>query len=141
MSTMLNLSRQLINLITDSLNTLEGICVQKDLTIPDLYQPFHPSSEAFHVDPQAAEAAAIISATALQLEATFTPPQVSLYHQVGGIRSDIPRHQFCKSAASRVCLESNVTEILREAGPEGMHVNDIAAKNGQDPQKLSELCK
>ncbi|KAF8577508.1 S-adenosyl-L-methionine-dependent methyltransferase [Ramaria rubella] len=127
---MSNLSRQLVDLITNSLNTLENVCVQKDLTIPDLYQPFHPSSEAFRADPQAAEAAAIISAAALQLEAIFTPPQVSLYHLVCG---------FCRSVALRVCLESNVTEILREGGPQGMHVNDIAAKNGQDPQKLSRF--
>ena len=30
----------------------------------------------------------------------------------------------------RVCLESNVSEILDAAGPKGMHVNDIAAKAG-----------
>ena len=30
----------------------------------------------------------------------------------------------------RVCLESNVSEILDAAGPKGMHINDIAAKAG-----------
>jgi hypothetical protein len=54
-----------------------------------------------------------------------------------------------------VCLESQVTEILREAGPEvgailypwyiklietcqGLHVNEIAAKNGMNVQKLGK---
>ncbi|KAF8577502.1 S-adenosyl-L-methionine-dependent methyltransferase [Ramaria rubella] len=100
---MSNLSRQLVDLITNSLNTLESICVQKDLTIPDLYQPFHPKFRS--------------------------------------LSSDTPRHQHFKSAALRVCLESNVTEILREGGPQGVHVNDIAAKNGQDAQKLSRLIR
>ena len=52
-----------------------------------------------------------------------------------------------------MCLESQVTEILREAGPEvtnilcpqciklmetcqGLHVNEIAAKNGMNSQQL-----
>lgn len=54
-----------------------------------------------------------------------------------------------------MCLESQVTEILREAGPEvgailypwylklietcqGLHVNEIAAKNGINAQKLGK---
>lgn len=36
----------------------------------------------------------------------------------------------------RVCLESNVSEILDQAGPKGMHVNDIAAKAGIEASKL-----
>ena len=83
---MSTLSRQLLDLITKSLSTLETACSSKDLKVPDLYEPFHPSSEAFRADPQVAEAAATISAAALHLEAIFTPPHVSLYHLVGGVR-------------------------------------------------------
>lgn len=82
---MSTLSHQLVELLTKSLATVETACANKDLRIPDLYEPFHPSSEAFRADPQIAEAAAIISAAALHLEAIFTPPQVSLYHLVGGV--------------------------------------------------------
>ncbi|KAF8492246.1 S-adenosyl-L-methionine-dependent methyltransferase [Gautieria morchelliformis] len=129
---MLTLPHQLVELITKSLATVEAACTSKGLTIPDLYEPFHPSSEAFRADPHVAEAAAIISAAALHLEAIFTPPQVSLYHVVSG---------FFKSTALRVCLESNVTEILREGGPQGVHIDAIAAKNGQDPQKLGRFIR
>ncbi|KAG5641678.1 hypothetical protein DXG03_004442 [Asterophora parasitica] len=118
---------QLLNVLTESVSDLEDACAASGTAIPDLYTPFHPTSEAFRGNPKAAEAANIISAAALQIEAILTPPQVSLYHIVSG---------HWKSTALRVVLESNVTEILREAGPEGLHVNDIASKNGQDPPRF-----
>ncbi|KAF8886253.1 S-adenosyl-L-methionine-dependent methyltransferase [Gymnopilus junonius] len=125
-------ARQLLDLISTSLTSLEESCQANGVDIPDLYAPFHPSTEAFRGDPVTAEAANVISAAALQLAAVLTPPQVTLYHVVGG---------HFKAAAIRACLESNVTEILREAGPDGMHINDIGAKNGQDPQKLGRFLR
>ncbi|KAJ7612050.1 S-adenosyl-L-methionine-dependent methyltransferase [Mycena polygramma] len=124
--------RQLLEIITESVKALEVACEASGTTIPDLHTPFAPPSEAFRAVPAAAEAATIISAAALQLEAIITPPHVSLYRVVGG---------HFKSAALRVCLESGVTEILREAGPRGLHVKDIAAKNGQDPEKLARFIR
>ncbi|KAF9462317.1 S-adenosyl-L-methionine-dependent methyltransferase [Collybia nuda] len=124
--------RQLLELITESVETLEKVCAKNGTAIPNLYEPFAPPSEAFRVDPVAAEAASVISAAALHLEAILTPPQVSLYRMVGG---------HFKSTALRACLESNVTEILREAGPQGLHVDDIAAQNGQDPKKLGRFLR
>ncbi|KAJ7223301.1 S-adenosyl-L-methionine-dependent methyltransferase [Mycena pura] len=116
--------RQLLALITNSVDTLEAACAANG--------PFAPLSEAFRAIPAAAEAANIISAAALQLDAIVAPPHLSLYHIVGG--------NF-KSAALRICLESGVTEILREAGPQGLHVKDIAAKNGQDAEKLARFIR
>ncbi|KAJ6608071.1 S-adenosyl-L-methionine-dependent methyltransferase [Mycena sp. CBHHK59/15] len=124
--------RQLLEIITKSVETLETACQSSGVTIPDLQEPFAPPSEAFRTIPAAAEAASVISAAALQLEAILTPPQVSLYRIVGG---------HFKSAALRICLESGVTEILREAGPQGIHVRDIAAKNAQDPEKLARFIR
>ncbi|KAG6852088.1 hypothetical protein C0991_003244 [Blastosporella zonata] len=124
--------RQLLSLITDAVDKLEGACDRTGTSIPDLNTPFSPQSEAFRAEPEAAQSARIISAAALQLEAILTPPHVSLYHVVAG---------HFKSAALRACLESNVTEILREAGPEGRHVNDIAASNGQDPRNMMDTLK
>ncbi|CAK5276426.1 unnamed protein product [Mycena citricolor] len=120
--------RQLLDIITKNVEVLE----QAGLTIPDLAEPFAPPSEAFRMDPAGGPAAAAISAAALQLEAILTPPHISLYRIVSG---------HFKSAALRVCLESSVTEILREAGPQGLHVKDIADKNGQDPEKLARFLR
>ncbi|KAK7453966.1 hypothetical protein VKT23_011478 [Stygiomarasmius scandens] len=121
-------ARNLLSLISNSLSTLEACCSRTNTSIPDLREPFTLESEAFRTaDPDAARAASIISAAALQLEAIFTPPQIGLLSFVAG---------SSKAAAIRACLESNVTEILREAGPEGMHVNDIAKISGRDANKL-----
>ncbi|KAJ3501836.1 hypothetical protein NLJ89_g9160 [Agrocybe chaxingu] len=125
-------ARQLLQLISTSLSTLEITCSEKGFNIPDLHATFDPASEAFRNDPVAGEAASVLGAAALQLAAIFIPPQVSLYHSIAG---------FMKSAAARVCIESNVTEVLREGGPDGVHINDIAAKNGQDPQKIGRFLR
>ncbi|KAF9564158.1 S-adenosyl-L-methionine-dependent methyltransferase [Agrocybe pediades] len=125
-------ARQLVQLITASLDALEKSTAASGTQIPDLHAPFHPATEAFRSDPAAAEAANVIGAAALQLAAILIPPQVSLYHIVGG---------HFKSAAIRACIESNVTEILREGGPDGVHVDVIASKNGQDPHKLSRFLR
>ena len=78
--------RQLVQLTTRSLDTLEKECEVKNLVIPDLYAPFHPSSEAFRSDPVVAEAASVISTAALHLFAILAPPHVSLYQTVSAVR-------------------------------------------------------
>ncbi|KAF8069262.1 S-adenosyl-L-methionine-dependent methyltransferase [Lyophyllum atratum] len=123
---------QLLRLITDSIAKLDAVSAASGCPLPDLYTPFSPSSEAFRADPEVSQATAIISAAALQLDAILAPPQVTLCRVVGG---------HLKSAALRICLESNVTEILREAGPQGLHVDEIASKNGQDPRKLARFLR
>ncbi|KAK7014078.1 hypothetical protein VNI00_019427 [Paramarasmius palmivorus] len=123
-------TRVLLELIQKNVEVLEKACAASGTDIPDLHLPFHPSTEAFRTNPDAAEASNVIVAAAQQLAATLAPPQVALYDVVGGA---------FKSAAIRVCIESNVTEILREAGPQGLHVDDIAKINGQDSRKLGKL--
>ncbi|KAH7874996.1 S-adenosyl-L-methionine-dependent methyltransferase [Lentinula edodes] len=119
--------RSLLDILTSNVNVLEQTCTSNGTHIPDLQAPFHPTSEDFRTDPRAAEASSLIVAAAHQLAAILTPPPVSLEH--------------FKSAALRVCLESNVTEILREAGTKGAHVEDIARLNGQDPRKLGQFLR
>ncbi|KAJ8519047.1 hypothetical protein ONZ45_g3949 [Pleurotus djamor] len=124
--------RQILNLMHENVAILEATCLRQGLAIPDLDAPFHPTTEAFRSDSTAAEAANIISAAALQMATILLPPSVTLYQAVGG---------HFKSAAIRACIESNVTEILREAGPKGMNVSAIASINGQDPQKLGRFLR
>jgi hypothetical protein len=47
--------------------------------------------------------------------------------------------QFHVSSALRVAVDTNVVEILREAGPQGLHVNEISARNNTDPSKLGKF--
>ncbi|KAG6887847.1 hypothetical protein C0995_012237 [Termitomyces sp. Mi166 len=124
--------RQLLNFMTDAIEKLEQTVDQTKTSIPDLYSPFVPQSEAFRANPDIVECVNIICAASSQLEAILMPPHISLSNAAAG---------FMTSATLRVCLESNVTEILREAGPNGLHVDEIAAKNGQNPQKLARFLR
>ncbi|KAF8313565.1 S-adenosyl-L-methionine-dependent methyltransferase [Amanita rubescens] len=124
--------RQLLNFITKSVDDLEQACIKSNTQLPSLDEPFHPASEAFRDNPAAAEAISVISAATVQLNAIVSPPRNVLYYAVGG---------HVKSAAIRTCLEGSVTEILREAGPDGLHINEIATKNDLDAQKLASCLR
>ncbi|KDR66888.1 hypothetical protein GALMADRAFT_232294 [Galerina marginata CBS 339.88] len=124
---------ELASLILTSVGTLEKVCRENKFPIPDLNAPgFSPESEAFRSNSAAAEAAKLAAAACMQLAAALLPPTDAMYGLVVG-----DHH----SAAVRVCLEANVTEILREGGPDGLHVNDIAAKCGLDPSKLGRIMR
>jgi hypothetical protein len=124
--------KDLSQIISDSVASLEKVCKKNNTPFPSLDDPFSPTSEAFRSDPEAAEAANKIAAAALQLAATVLPPPAALFTVVSG---------HFKSAALRVCLEANVTEILREAGPDGLHVDEIAAKSKISGMKLARLMR
>ncbi|KAL0060684.1 hypothetical protein AAF712_012561 [Marasmius tenuissimus] len=124
--------RVILDILTKNVEILENSCKANGTVVPDLETSFRPSSEAFRTHPDAAEASNVIVAAAHHLAAILTPPPIALFHVVGG---------HFKSTAIRICLESSVTEILREAGPQGMHVEDISKKNGVDPQKLSRFLR
>lgn len=50
----------------------------------------------------------------------------------------ISSRQFHMSSALRIASESCAVELLREAGPKGMHTKDIGAKSNLDPTMISE---
>ncbi|GJJ06651.1 hypothetical protein Clacol_000845 [Clathrus columnatus] len=122
--------RDLSSLLTHAISQLEETCTKNGTSIPDLDAPFDLSSEAFREDPVAARAASIIGAAASHIGAIVNPPQHSLFE-----------FDTSRAAALRVCLESNVVEILQEAGSRGMHINDIVAQNEQDPSKLGSCLR
>lgn len=106
--------RQLLALITENVDKLEKACAAKGTPIPDLHEPFHPASEAFRADPKAGEAANVICAAALQLEAILGPPQVSLYHMVGGVSaSKFSVSNFIDNVilALQICCHTRVHRI------------------------------
>ncbi|TFL01412.1 O-methyltransferase [Pterulicium gracile] len=123
----------LLEIITTGVADLKSAEKKNNTLVPDLSAPFHPASEAFRADPVAAESAAKIVAAATQLVATLSPPVEGLYALAAA--------GAFKAAALRVCHESNVTEILREAGPEGLHAKEIAQKNGLEEKKIARFLR
>ncbi|KAI0685289.1 S-adenosyl-L-methionine-dependent methyltransferase [Cytidiella melzeri] len=81
------------------------------------------------MDPSVQKESGILMAAASQLIAAVRPPPLTLlYH---GISYYIP-------ACIRTVIELHVTEIICDAGPQRMHVNDIAASTNTDPGKLGK---
>lgn len=77
--------RQLLDLITKSVETLEATCAANGTEVPDLQSTFSPASEAFRSDAVASEAADIINAAALQLSAIVALPQITVFNAGGGV--------------------------------------------------------
>ncbi|KAF8181637.1 S-adenosyl-L-methionine-dependent methyltransferase [Pholiota molesta] len=124
--------RSLAALISDSISAIEQTCTAKNVEIPSLNDPFSPQTEAPLMDPAIAEAASIIIAAASQLIAMVRPAPMSLL---------TTSMQFHVSSALRVAVDTNVVEILREAGPQGLHVTEISARNNTDPSKLGRILR
>ncbi|KAJ7795876.1 S-adenosyl-L-methionine-dependent methyltransferase [Mycena olivaceomarginata] len=121
---------QLSNLISESVATLEKLSSEHNSPLPEL--DVTASCEDFKAIPGAAKAARVIASAGLQLAALMMSPPEAVNDVVWGI---------WRAAALRVCLEANVTEILREAGPEGMHADEIAAKSQLDGAKLARIMR
>lgn len=76
----------LLDTITQAVTSLNLACSTSGASIPDIRKPFEASSENFRTSSfEALQAARVISAAALQLEAIVAPPEVVLYHVVGGV--------------------------------------------------------
>ncbi|KAF7353515.1 S-adenosyl-L-methionine-dependent methyltransferase [Mycena sanguinolenta] len=119
---------QLSNLISQSVATLERISTETGIALPDLdYPTIAVESELLRTNTAAIEAARAIAAAGRQLAALTMPPKDYVFEVVFGAHL---------AASLRVCMEANATEILREAGPHGLHADKIAGKSHIDGGKL-----
>ena len=70
---------ELSQLISKSANTLQEICDSEGYDFPDLDDPVTRESEAFRTNPEAAEAADLITTAAWQLIAAVSSPPAAIY--------------------------------------------------------------
>jgi len=123
---------ELGEIITGSIATIARVCKAEDIAFPSLDDAFHPASEAFRQNSEANAAADTITAATFQLLAAVMPPPLMVMTLITG---------HMQTAALRVCLEANVAEILREAGPEGLHVDKIAEIAEVPAAKLARILR
>ncbi|KAF7349733.1 hypothetical protein MSAN_01700100 [Mycena sanguinolenta] len=118
--------RRLANIINEAIDEIEGVYAAADIPLPSLDAPFNPSdpAEALLHNPTVEGATLNIMAAAAQLSAMLASPAVSALNA---------SHAFHISACLRAASEVNVVEVLREAGPAGLHANEIAAPSKTDP--------
>ncbi|KAF7321194.1 S-adenosyl-L-methionine-dependent methyltransferase [Mycena chlorophos] len=128
--------RALLNIIAAEVSTLEERYSAASLSPPCLesatFKPQLPAETLRLSDPAVARAIHLIVAATGQLAAAVRDPAVTLLNAA---------HAFEISSSMRVAGELNVVEILRDAGEQGLHVNDIAQFSGGDPQVLARVLR
>ncbi|KAJ6607792.1 O-methyltransferase [Mycena sp. CBHHK59/15] len=126
--------RHLATIITEAVNNIESVYARAGMPLPSLDAPFNPEepAEALQQDLDVSAATLNIMAAASQMSATVCKPAVSALNA---------SQAFHISSCLRVASELNVVEILREAGPQGLHAKEIAAPSKVDPGLLSRILR
>ncbi|KIK51363.1 hypothetical protein GYMLUDRAFT_265869 [Collybiopsis luxurians FD-317 M1] len=128
-STLLELS----DLISTSVKTIDSRCTALSGTYPDLDKPQNaPENERLVHDSEIVKAASIIVSAATQLIANVKYPTRTLFDT---------SLAHLSSAALAVVAETSIAEIVREAGSQGCHVDDIAKRNGMEPLNIARVLR
>ncbi|KAJ7088438.1 O-methyltransferase [Mycena belliarum] len=126
--------RLLGTLILRSIHAIEARMEAESIEFPSLADPFDPKAkpEAVLLEADILAAIAHIVAAASQLIATVrSPVQTVMEYSL----------LFHLPSCIRAAVESNMVEIIREAGPQGIHANDIALRNDTDPTKAARVLR
>ncbi|KAJ8519754.1 hypothetical protein ONZ45_g3358 [Pleurotus djamor] len=126
--------RQLAILILDNVDIIDRLANEQGLSYPNIDTIYDPDAarEKFTVQPEVLTAALLATSAASQLVATLKLPGLSLLGRANA---------FHVSSALRIASETGVTEILREAGPQGLNVQDIAKKTGAEATILARALR
>ncbi|KIK62690.1 hypothetical protein GYMLUDRAFT_41605 [Collybiopsis luxurians FD-317 M1] len=124
---------ELCDLISTSVRTIDSRCNALSGTFPDLNKhKSTPEDEKLTRDDEIMKATSILVSAATQLIATVQLPARSLLDT---------SLAFLSSAAIAVVAESSIAEIIREAGPQGCHVDEIAKKNGMSALNIARVLR
>ncbi|KAJ7730737.1 S-adenosyl-L-methionine-dependent methyltransferase [Mycena metata] len=125
--------KALAGIITTSIATIEASLKENSLAYPSPRAvPFTPQSESGRNIPEVQLAGSNIVAAASQLISIVRPPPLTLIAYA---------LQFHVSTALRIAIIAHTAEILRDAGAQGKHVQDIARPTNIDPAKLARVLR
>ncbi|EKM58628.1 uncharacterized protein PHACADRAFT_253095 [Phanerochaete carnosa HHB-10118-sp] len=124
--------KALSKIIQDSISSIEASLASKNTEFPSPYTSISVESEAARMQPEVDRACALIISAAYQLINSVRSPRLTLI-VVGTL--------YTLSAALGVAAAANVAEVLREAGPNGAHVIEIARASNIDPSKLARVLR
>lgn len=126
--------RHLVNILSDAVTQIDEKYASANLEFPTFDKPFDEKNAACLLlsDPDIAPLSSVIVAAADQLIASARHPLLTVL--------DIVQSHSLVACLGLVC-ETSITEILREGGPGGLHVKDIAAKSKLHPGKLARALR
>ncbi|KAH9012303.1 S-adenosyl-L-methionine-dependent methyltransferase [Lactarius hengduanensis] len=143
--------KALANIIQSSVDDIEAAVNTNAFVLPSSNQPFNLQSEAPHMHPSIQSAGSLITSAAAQLMTLVRPAPLVVLDVVMQVNTIVPttshfaNHtgtiKFHVSTAMRTAVSTHVAEILRDAGPEGLHAWEIAKPTSVHPAKLSRVLR
>ncbi|KAF8908726.1 O-methyltransferase-domain-containing protein [Mucidula mucida] len=121
---------QLSDIISSLTPKLVDFCGDHNLAVPTLDNASH--AESISTNPESAVMAMTIASAAYQLYTLLMPPREIVF-QIACAHS--------KTAALRACIQFNVAEHLREAGPEGLSASELGIRCEVDGDKLARCIR
>ncbi|KAJ3821345.1 O-methyltransferase-domain-containing protein [Lentinula raphanica] len=121
--------RSLLTIIQKSVDDIEAAFEKRGHDFPSIDE-LPSERDSIRLEPGVQAATALLTSAAYQLIANVQLPPSYIFNSLFG---------YYLPSALRAAMETNVVEILRQAGPQGMHVKDIAEKAQVDPTKLSSI--
>ncbi|KAI9463927.1 S-adenosyl-L-methionine-dependent methyltransferase [Russula earlei] len=124
--------KALSNIIQSSIDQIEAVVTANSFTFPSSDSPFSLESEAPRMHSDIHEAGSLITSAAAQLITLVRPAPLTVFDVM---------MQFHVSTAIRTASNTHVPEILRDAGPKGKHVTEIAKPTGVHSGKLARVLR
>jgi hypothetical protein len=111
--------RALIDILSSSVDALESAYAFKGASIQSLDELYTPNPE-LELDPHITETTNLIVGAAHQLIASVSLPMTTL-------ASSFAMAMY-NASALQYAVETSIADVLKEGDPEGLHVDEIAAK-------------
>ncbi|KAJ3741587.1 S-adenosyl-L-methionine-dependent methyltransferase [Lentinula detonsa] len=122
--------KALVDIISSQTAVLQSTYAQNNSEVPSLNTPFQPTALEF--DPNVTAARNLIIAAATQLIATVQSPIEFVANSMGGVYDTV---------TLGLVVDINVPEILKEAGTQGLHIDQLASATGVDSSYLSRVLR
>ncbi|KLO06792.1 hypothetical protein SCHPADRAFT_677279 [Schizopora paradoxa] len=124
--------KALVEIIAQNVDALDAAMEERGVSAPSLDEPFAPGSDVTNGQPQLIQMADLICRAATHLIHVVEPPKLSVLKKCSS-------HLI--SASIRCAIDLHISEILKEAGPDGLHVTMIAEKCGVEVTKLETVLR
>ncbi|KAF9067896.1 S-adenosyl-L-methionine-dependent methyltransferase [Rhodocollybia butyracea] len=121
---------ELGNIVTSSIQTLEAAYAKSGIPYPSLDEPFKPGP--LDDDFALGQTTRVLIAAAYQIIATVRGPMETI--------QDYAPAMYLSSSLG-VAVESNIPDIVKDSGLQGLDTRDIAAKAGIDESKTARILR
>ncbi|KAF8510757.1 S-adenosyl-L-methionine-dependent methyltransferase [Gautieria morchelliformis] len=120
----------LVSIISSGVQSLESTYSKHGSRFPSLDEPYMPG--ALSDDPAVVDTTHLIVAAAAQLIAAVRSPEETI--------KEFASSMFISSSLA-FTVDTNVPDILHEAGPQGLHAKDLASKTGTSENHLARVLR